>query len=142
MKAFFSMLLFVLISVALVGWLVRGQEVGEPLIPGPENVVQNFVKALASHHYEAARAQLSDELGMQTPVQELKQLDQALTGQYGTYDLHPHGQEQKQADQATYQALIQTARGEVLHPTFTLQRAQDSGLWEIMSFEELVAAAQ
>lgn len=62
MRAFFAVLAVLAVSLALVGWLVLGQQVAEPLVPSPENVVQNFVTGLSTGRYEPARQRFGDDL--------------------------------------------------------------------------------
>lgn len=70
-------------------------------------------------------------------VEALEQLDQALEARYGRYDFQPGGQERRQDNRATYQARITTQRGDLLQPSFELERNPQTGLWEISAIADL-----
>jgi hypothetical protein len=128
-----------------------GLGVAQPLVPDPENVVKNFIGSLSVGRYEIAREEMADDLKMEILAADLQRLDQDLQNAFGSYELQPGaGAQSSRAqssgtgtenrdDQATYEAEIKT---EVRSLTirFPLQRAPETGLWQITSLEELNAA--
>jgi hypothetical protein len=166
MKPFFAVLLLTLVLLVLLGSLILGLGVAQPLVPDPENVVKNFIGSLSVGRYEIAREELADDLKMEVSAADLQRLDQDLQNAFGSYELQPGGGAQSggaqssgaqssgaqssgaqssgtgtenRDNQATYEAEIKT---EVTSLTirFLLQRAPETGLWQITSLEELNAA--
>jgi hypothetical protein len=122
----------VLVALGLVGWLVQGQGVGEPLIPGPANAVQGFLKALSAGRYEIAYEQLADDLRAEIEVSAVETMDQDLQYFYGDYDFELGGETEQQGDEMVYYARLRTSQGEAEPVSFVLARNPETRLWEIV----------
>ncbi len=142
MKSFLGILAVMAAALAVVGWLIRVQDVAEPLVPNPENVVQNFVAQLSGGRYEQALEHLDDDLKSELQIKGLEQLDEGLEQKLGSYKFQLGGEEEEQGDEATYDAQLETDRRGVQQFTFELERDPATGLWEISSLDELEAAAE
>lgn len=137
MIRFVSVLVLAAVSLGVIGWLILGQGIGEPLVPPPEKVVQNFVVQLAGKRYASAEANLGDELQAEYNQQGLAELDRALTDKYTSYRFELGGETKTKGDQATYEARIKFEEGGEEIIPFELEHSQETGLWEISSLDGL-----
>lgn len=142
MNRFLGVLALLAVSLAVLAWLILGQGIGEPLVPPPEKVVQNFVVQLAGKRYERALENLGDELKAEYDQQGLAELDKRLTEKQKGYEFELGGETQETSDEATYVARIKFEEGGEQNISFELERSQETGLWEISSLEGLEQASQ
>jgi hypothetical protein len=142
MKAIGVTLGVLVVSVGFLGWLTLSQHVYEPLVPEPESVVQQFVRELSANRYGPATQTLAPELERRLPESALRSLNEALQRRFGAYRFELGGEVEQDGDHARYQAEIATERMGIQHIHFDLQRDGQTGLWRIISLDELVRAGQ
>jgi hypothetical protein len=130
-----------LITLGLTHWLVVVKGVAEPLVPGPDRVVERFVGVLSTRPAQALPL-LAPDLREHTTPQDLEQLDHLLRARYRSYRFLSGGREVREGDEARYAALVEVGEGQPLRPVFELRRDRRTGLWQISSLKSLRNLAQ
>jgi hypothetical protein len=119
------------LAVAALGVFVAGD--AATLVPPPEAVAENFLRALARNRYAQATTQLAPELRATVGIEGLRRRLQQIEGECGhVEDVHGEGGT-RAAESAVATALVKgTARQRRLR--FTVVRQW--GEWRLMSLGE------
>ena len=125
------------LGLALARWLVVAHGVQEPLIPGPEQVVQSFLCELGTSPQQALRT-LAPSLRLRTSAMDLLRIDQMLRCRCGSYAFQPGGRVRCLPGGVEYVGLLRTPAGETLQAPIRLRRDPLTGLWQITSLSGLM----
>jgi hypothetical protein len=117
-----------------------GQGATTFIVPPPDTVAEEFVRALKAHRYEGAKNELSAELQQQVSDEELTRLVYALgAGHQGIEEAHGESAEE-QGDTATATVQVKLGSGQEESLEFALRKEQ--GEWKLSSIDSLRQLAQ
>ena len=125
-----------LAAVLSVLWAFISQGITAVIVPPPETVGEDLLRALAAHRYEGARQVISSEL-QQVTEEDLGHLMQRIEAAHrGIEQVHGESSTQQQQT-ATAQIIVQFSDGS--QQTIELPLQQKYGLWKVTSLEALNA---
>lgn len=130
-----------MLALAAIHWLVVVQGVAEPLVPGPERVVAQFITGLATRPAQVLLL-LEQNLRDQTSVDDLRRLDAQLRRKYQGYQFQSGGHEVREEHSVQYVTLLKISDGRTIKPVFELRRNHSTGMWQITSFRHLSLLAR
>ena len=135
MKALFKEAAVVVAALVVAAAAVQGARDRTTMVPPPERVVEEFLRALSAERFSAARDKLADELRRRVEEDALRRQTRALEGARGRI-LHAEAEPRSVGEAAAEVAARLTfARGPAADLTFRLE--QSRGLWKISDLGSL-----
>lgn len=105
------------------------------IVPQPDDMVEQFVRALKAHRYEAARDMLAEELRRQVSTDDLRSQVLSIEAREGGFADAYAIDVTKGSDSATAWVRVKPASGKERVSQFTL--GKQHGLWRIVSLDAL-----
>ena len=131
-----ALMLLVVFGLALaLLWAVVESDVGALLVPEPEGVAEQALRAVKAHRYEAVPSQLAEGLRAQVREDDLRAIGEAIGERLGGIEA-VHGEDaQEQADSATATVAVKLGDGQERRLRFPL--VKEHGLRRIASLDPL-----
>ena len=126
------------LALAVLGALTA-QGVTQFIVPPPHQVGQMFFTSLKAHNFTAAHEQLSEDLGQQVTVDDLKRLTERLEESAEGIDQASGENPRAQGKTATADVKVRLANGR--EQTVQVPFRLENGLWHITSLAPLEALA-
>jgi hypothetical protein len=129
----------VLLSLAIVGGVVFGLGDDELLVPPPESVAQEFVRAMGLGQIGTARRMLSRDAERGTSNDEVRRISTAFRSRIGRVDDVQGTVEQRRRDTTLVRARVEGERAN-MEPVLALVR--EFGAWSVASAGVLTGNTQ
>lgn len=133
--AMFLLILFAAVMLALSSLISAGY--ARFLVPTPERTAEQFVQALAAHHYEGARQQLGEEMRRKVGDAELRALALIIDReQHGVSEAHALSARES-GDSAMVTVMVKMNNGSEQVLEFPLRKQH--GVWKITSIDSVLS---